>query len=75
MVEHVASAPANECTVSAPVNEYVASARVIECVTPALVTTFLEPPVPAVYTVQVVSGAERAKHIRDPTVTDRRESR
>ena len=61
VVEHVtpdpavytASAPANEYTVSAPGNEYVASARVIEYVTPAPVTTFLEPPVPAVYTVQV----------------------
>ena len=61
VVEHVtpdpavysASAPANEYTVSAPVNEYVASARVIENVTPAPVTTLLEPPVPAVYTVQV----------------------
>ena len=52
VVEHVTPDPA-VYTASAPANEYTVSAPVIEYVTPAPVTTLLEPPVPAVYTVQV----------------------
>ena len=71
VVEHVtpdlavytASAPAHEFSVSAPVNEYVGSARVIEYVTPAPVTTLLEPPVPAVYTVQVCHEAPQSQTV------------
>ena len=52
VIERVAPDPA-VCTAPAPANEYVASACVIEYVTPAPVTTLLEPPVPAVFAVQV----------------------
>ena len=52
VIEHITPDPA-VYTAPAPANEYVASARVIEYVTPAPVTTLLEPPVPAVFTVQV----------------------
>ena len=62
VIEHVTPDPA-VYTAPAPANEYVASARVIEYATPARVTTFLEPPVPAVFTVQVCDETPQSQTV------------